>query len=230
MKTDAIISADSFSIAESSVLKKILSQRIGQPAATDVLTASPKFSIVIPSLNQAEYLERTLLSVLNQNYSNLELIVIDGGSTDGALEIIEKYRDDITYFYSGPDNGQSDALNHGFSKATGDIFAWLNSDDVYLPGAMGVAKKAFDRFPTATVIFGDWWSIDSEDNVTEVNYAFDFNLRHFKPNKLILKPRAALLDKGQFPLAFARNKFSLRYFFNLLKLFIITSALAPTFS
>jgi len=160
-------------------LRKFLSRLQIEPLEAVSASTYPKISVVMPSFNQAAFIERTFLSVLNQNYPNLELIVIDGGSTDGTLDVIEKFRDSITYFHTGADNGQSDALNHGFSKATGDIFAWLNSDDVYVPGAMTAAKQAFEKFPSSTVIFGDWWGIDSEDNVTSENYAFDFNLRHF---------------------------------------------------
>lgn len=141
--------------------------------------APPKISIVMPSYNQAKYLERTILSVLNQNYPNFEFIIIDGGSTDGSVEIIRKYEGHLAYWHSGPDSGQSNALNHGFSKATGDIVGWMNSDDLYLPGAFGRVVEAFRVRPEAGVVFGDWWEIDSEDEVTSVNYAFDFSLGHF---------------------------------------------------
>jgi glycosyltransferase involved in cell wall biosynthesis len=133
----------------------------------------------MPSYNQARYLERSILSVLNQGYSNLEFIIIDGGSTDGSIEIIKKYEGYIAYWHSRPDSGQSDALNQGFSKATGDIFGWLNSDDLYLSGAFEHAVEAFSLHCAARVVFGDWWEIDSEDKVTCVQHAFDFSLGHF---------------------------------------------------
>lgn len=139
----------------------------------------PKVSVVMPAFNQVNFIERTLLSILNQNYPHLELIVIDGGSTDGTVEVLERYREHIAYFYSGPDKGQSDALNHGFSKATGEIFAWMNSDDLYLPGAIYSAVAAFESSPSASVVFGDWWSVDSDDAILDVNHAFDFNMGHF---------------------------------------------------
>lgn len=164
---------------ETQSMKRFLSRLQIEPLEAVSASTHPKISVVMPSFNQSAFIERTFLSILNQNYPNLELIVIDGGSTDGTLDVIEKYRDNITYFHTGADDGQSEALNHGFSKATGDIFAWLNSDDVYVPGAMIAAKQAFENFPSSTVVYGDWWSIDSEDNVTNKNYAFDFNLRHF---------------------------------------------------
>ena len=145
---------------------------------SEEFSGHPKITIVMPSYNQAMYLERTILSVLNQAYPNLEFIIIDGGSTDGSVDIIKKYEGYLAYWYSGPDSGQSDALNHGFSKATGDIFGWLNSDDLYLPGAFGSVAEAFRVRSESGVVFGDWWEIDNADEVTSVNYAFDFSLGH----------------------------------------------------
>ena len=92
----------------------------------------PKISVVIPSFNQGEFIEETILSIINQKYPNLELIVIDGLSTDNTLKIIKKYFDSINYFVSEADNGQAHALNKGFLKASGEICAYLNSDDIYI--------------------------------------------------------------------------------------------------
>ena len=144
------------------------------------LDGNPKISIVMPTFNQAKFLERSILSVLNQGYANLEFIIIDGGSTDGSVDIIKKYEDTLTYWHSEPDSGQSDALNIGFSHATGDIFGWLNSDDLYMPDVFSHVLETFNRFPEKKVIFGDWLSIDSNENLIEYNFAFDFNLNHFK--------------------------------------------------
>lgn len=96
----------------------------------------PSLSVIVPSFNQAQFIEETLLSILDQNYPCLELIVIDGGSTDGSVDIIRKYEDRIAYWVSEPDRGQSHAINKGFEKATGEWIAWMNSDDCYLPGAL----------------------------------------------------------------------------------------------
>lgn len=103
----------------------------------------PKLSIVIPTLNQASTLEHTLLSIVNQDYSNFEIIVVDGGSTDGTSEIISKYIDWIPFYIYGKDTGQSNAINLGFSYASGNIFAWINSDDYYLPYAFSRVVKTF---------------------------------------------------------------------------------------
>ena len=96
----------------------------------------PTLSIIVPSFNQAAYLEETLLSIINQQYPQLQLIVIDGGSTDGSVDIIRRYEKHIAYWVSQPDRGQSHAINKGLEKATGEWVAWMNSDDCYLPGAL----------------------------------------------------------------------------------------------
>src|SRR3972149_3199506 len=105
----------------------------------------PKISIVTPSFNQSLYLEQSIQSVLSQGYPNLEYIVIDGGSTDGSTDILRKYNDRITFWISAPDQGQSDALNQGFSRTTGDIIGWLNSDDTYQPGTFTEVANIFTR-------------------------------------------------------------------------------------
>ena len=107
----------------------------------------PLVSIITPSFNQAEYIEETINSVLDQDYPNIEYIIIDGASTDGSKEIIEKYKDRINFWVSEPDEGQTDAINKGFSQANGDIFAWLNSDDTYEPQAVTEAVAYLQSHP-----------------------------------------------------------------------------------
>lgn len=126
-------------------------------------TNYPKISIVTPSYNQAEFLERTILSVLNQNYPNLEYIIIDGGSTDGSVEIIKKYERYLVYWVSEKDKGQTDAINKGFQKGTGEILAWLNSDDTYLPETFYKVVKGLEQNPETDLIFGNIYFIDESD-------------------------------------------------------------------
>lgn len=140
----------------------------------------PRISVVMPSFNQSKYIERSILSVLNQNYPNLEFIVIDGGSTDGTVDVIRKYSKHLSYWTSEPDKGQSDALNKGFAQATGGIFAWLNSDDIYMPEAFASAAAALAEFPAKSIVHGDYLLIDSDDRTIGYQYAFDFNLNEFK--------------------------------------------------
>ena len=139
-----------------------------------------KISIVMPSYNQVDFIERSILSVLNQNYPNIELIIIDGGSTDGTVEIIQKYNQYITFWISEKDQGQSDALNKGFKHCTGSIYGFLNSDDVYLPDAFKYSSLVLEKNLDKKVVFGDWLSLDKTDAIIDYNHAFDFNLNHFK--------------------------------------------------
>ncbi|WP_449537876.1 glycosyltransferase family 2 protein [Ferdinandcohnia sp. Marseille-Q9671] len=103
----------------------------------------PKISIITPSFNQGEFLEQTILSVINQGYSNLEYIIIDGGSTDNSVDIIKKYKKYISYWVSEPDSGHADALNKGFTKSTGEIMAWINSDDILFPNTLDLISEIF---------------------------------------------------------------------------------------
>jgi glycosyltransferase involved in cell wall biosynthesis len=119
-------------------------------------------SIVTPSFNQAPFLEETILSVLNQDYEHLEYIIVDGGSTDGSLEIIQKYADRLAWWVSEPDRGQTDAINKGFARSTGEIFAWLNSDDTYLEGAVAEAVAYLMSHPDVSAVYGDANLVDEK--------------------------------------------------------------------
>src|ERR1044071_10153093 len=106
----------------------------------------PKISIVTTSFNQAEWLEQCMRSVLDQNYPELEYIVIDGGSTDGSVDIIRKYADRLTYWISEKDNGMYDGLQKGLSRSTGEIMAWINSDDLFHPGSFMTVTEIFSHY------------------------------------------------------------------------------------
>jgi len=124
-----------------------------------------KVSIVMPSFNQSNYVDAALNSVFSQNYRNWEILFVDGGSTDNTMKIIEKYRDRLAYCVSESDKGQSDALNKGFSNATGDIFTWLNTDDLLLPDALSEVVKVFSCNPGTNWILGNVIWIDANDNI-----------------------------------------------------------------
>lgn len=128
----------------------------------------PRVSIVTPSYNHARFLEETIRSVLLQGYPNLEYLVIDGGSTDGTIDVIRKYEKWITYWVSEPDNGQSDAINKGWWLASGQILAWINSDDMYSPGAIMAAVEALSQHPEAGMVYGDIQYIDKMSKPIEV--------------------------------------------------------------
>lgn len=123
------------------------------------MTRTPKISIITPSLNQASFIEETILSVLSQKYPNLEYLVIDGGSADGTLEILKKYQDHLTWI-SEKDSGQSTAINKGLRMATGDVVAFLNSDDLYEPGTLAMVGEYFSRYENAFWLTGYCLNID----------------------------------------------------------------------
>jgi glycosyltransferase involved in cell wall biosynthesis len=124
----------------------------------------PRISIVTPSYNQTQFLEETIRSVLMQGYPNLEFLVLDGGSQDDSLEILEKYSPFLSYWHSQKDKGQSDAINQGLRMATGDIVAWINSDDTYLPGVFERIVTLFDR-KDMQVVYGCAYFIDEESKI-----------------------------------------------------------------
>jgi glycosyltransferase involved in cell wall biosynthesis len=133
-----------------------------EPLESPQVRHVPRLTVVTPSFNQARYLESTLRSVLDQGYPNLEYIVIDGGSTDGSAEILRKYAGRLAYWVSERDGGQADAINKGMARATGELRAYLNSDDIYLPGALEHVAKAYAEHPEADLFHGDCRVIDEE--------------------------------------------------------------------
>ncbi|MCD6425107.1 MAG: glycosyltransferase [Anaerolineales bacterium] len=148
----------------------------------------PLVSIITPSYNQAQYLEDTIQSVLQQDYPNLEYIIVDGGSTDGSPEVIEKYQDNFAWWVSEPDQGQADAINKGFKKANGEIIAWLNSDDLYLPGAISSAVDLFQKYPNSGVIYGDAVSADADGRLLNELRFSNWGTRDFLQFNIICQP------------------------------------------
>jgi glycosyltransferase involved in cell wall biosynthesis len=142
------------------------------PATSGRLAESaPRFSVVIPTLNQAETIEDTLLSLIHQNYPNLEIIVADGGSSDATASVLNRYREHLNAVLPGPDKGQSDAINKGFARASGDIFFWLNSDDYLLPGALWRVAASFQADSNLEFVVG-------AGDVISLDHQF---LRHIPP-------------------------------------------------
>ena len=114
----------------------------------------PKITLITPSYNQGQYIEQTITSVLDQNYPNLEYIIIDGGSSDGTVDIIKKYEKHLAYWISEPDRGQAHAIKKGLAKATGEVFNWLNSDDYLEPGSLQAIGEYFTQYPQTEVFCG----------------------------------------------------------------------------
>jgi len=131
----------------------------------------PRISIVTPSYNQGQFIEETIRSVLLQGYPDLEYIIMDGGSTDQSVSIIERYEDFLTYWVSKPDGGQSRAIVKAFDMATGDIVAWLNSDDIYLPGTLQKISGAYSVDPSVEWWIGNTLMVDQQNHVVKRWYA-----------------------------------------------------------
>lgn len=161
----------------------------------------PLVSIVTPSYNQARYLEQTIRSVLEQDYLRIEYLVIDGASTDGSVDIIQKYADRLAYWVSEKDSGQADAINKGLARAKGEIVAWLNSDDFYLPGAVTAAVKAFEAHPQAGLIYGDTVAVDETGEVIHFPRYAQWTLEdlltfHILGQPAVFMRREVLLEAG----------------------------------
>jgi glycosyltransferase involved in cell wall biosynthesis len=129
------------------------------------MKTQPLVSIITPSFNQVDFLGATILSVLNQSYPNIEYIIVDGGSTDGSVEIIRRYSDRLSWWISENDHGQTDAINKGLAHANGEILAWINSDDTYEPGAVSAAVEFFRNRPDIGLVYANTNFIDEKGRV-----------------------------------------------------------------
>lgn len=129
------------------------------------MTETPLVSIITPSFNQARFLEATIKSVLEQDYPRIEYIIVDGGSADNSVDVIKKYEDRLAWWVSEKDKGQTDAINKGFNRASGDILAWINSDDTYNPGAVAQAVKYLVEHLEVGLVYADCDFIDEEGRV-----------------------------------------------------------------
>jgi glycosyltransferase involved in cell wall biosynthesis len=136
----------------------------------------PKVTLVTPTFNRAEYLEETIRSVLDQNYPNLEYIIVDGGSTNPEVfDIIRKYEHRLAWWISEPDKGHAHAIRKGFDRSTGEVMNWLCSDDTLLPGSLHALGKAFTEHPEADVVFGHHSIIDEKSRVIHNGRAAKFH-------------------------------------------------------
>lgn len=161
----------------------------------------PLVSVVTPSFNQAHYLEVALMSVLEQDYDNIEYIVIDGGSTDGSIEIIEQYKDRLAYWVSESDTGQAEAINKGMRRATGDIIGWVNSDDALLHGAISQAVEKLESDADLGMVYGDGLMVDSDLMLLDRHYYEQLTVLDLLCFEVILQPtvfmrRSALEQVG----------------------------------
>lgn len=145
----------------------------------------PKISVVTPSFNQAQFLEKTVRSVIDQQYPNLEYIIVDGGSSDGSLEIIKKYQDSFAYWVSEPDNGMYDAIQKGFDKSSGELMCWINSDDLLMPNALFTVAGIFKEFEEIDWLLGRPSFVDEQGTIVKVSdlrrwSKYDFALGYYK--------------------------------------------------
>ena len=155
----------------------------------------PRISIIVPSYNQGNYISETLASVVNQQYPNLELIVVDGGSADNSVDMIRKYEKNIAWWVSEKDKGQSDAINKGFSKATGEIISWINSDDLLLSGALQNAAIHFSRLPDSTGLIHGGTILFDEKKQLETRFEYLFPSPESYMSGMVFSQSAAFFKK-----------------------------------
>ena len=164
------------------------------------MTDTPLVTIITPSYNQAAFLEQTMKSVLDQNYPNLEYMVVDGGSDDGSAEIIQRYADRLTWWVSEKDHGQAEAINKGFSRAQGKYVAWINSDDFYQPGAIQAAINELEAHPDLGMVFGDVQVVDKDERILNHLHYGNWGLNELLTFRILGQPavfmRREVLEKA----------------------------------
>lgn len=160
-----------------------------------------KFSIVTISYNQSRFLEQAIRSVTEQDYPDIEYIVVDAGSTDGSREIIERYRNRISKVIYDPDNGPSDGLNKGFAVATGDIYGFLNSDDVLLPSTIQKAAQFFRQRPNLDVVSGNVLILDAEGKTVRISHSDPFSIRATAYGCCVLMQASTFFKKEAYQLS-----------------------------
>jgi glycosyltransferase involved in cell wall biosynthesis len=156
----------------------------------------PLISIITPSYNQGHFLEETIRSVLLQDYPAIEYIIIDGGSTDNSKSIIDKYKDKLAWSVSEPDNGQSDAINKGLRRATGEFVAWMNSDDIYTENAISKAVEKLKLHPDCGMVFSNVLSMDSHSSIFNIMRYGDWGLLELMAFKVIGQPGIFMRKKA----------------------------------
>jgi len=156
----------------------------------------PKISIVIPSFNQGKFLEETILSIVNQQYPNLELFVIDGGSTDNSIDVIKKHEQHFTWWISEKDKGQSEAINKGFAKATGEIVSWLCSDDLLMPGSLQIVASHFLSLPENVGLIHGGAVIFESDKTIETRFTYQIPNREAYLSGMVFPQPAAFFRKS----------------------------------
>jgi len=157
--------------------------------------AWPRVTIVTPSYNQASFLENAILSVINQEYPDLEYIVIDGRSTDGSVDIIQKYNDQLAYWESKPDKGQAHAINKGWRRATGKYLWWLNSDDMLTPNSLQIAVRYLEENPEIDLVYGDDYRIDEQGRILKRKNYRDFDFKSFIVHGFDISQAGALMRR-----------------------------------
>jgi glycosyltransferase involved in cell wall biosynthesis len=159
---------------------------------------TPLISIVIPSLNQGAFLEQALRSVLTQDYDRVEVIVMDGGSIDGTLNVIQEYAPRLAYWCSQPDAGPAAALNQGFQHATGEVFGFLNADDFYLPGALATVARAFASSPAVVVLSGHGFFATPSGDLGAPMFSDRWNPTRFRYGACVLLQPATFFRRSAY--------------------------------